>query len=262
MSNVTVKQFQLQRQANVKAQGENKPFFELTQQWVNQSCKDDYCYSFDWMSRPIIQYPQDMVALQEIIWQVKPDLIIECGIAHGGSLIYSASLLAMHDYCEASGTSDKILDLSQNGSKVLGIDVDIRPHNLKAIKNHPLSHKIQLIEGSSITPETIARVKEIAKDYETILVLLDSNHTHEHVLGELNAYAMLATIDSYCIVYDTVIEDMPSDFHENKPWAPGNSPKTAVWAFVENNKNFEIDHSIVSKLMITVAPDGYLKRIG
>lgn len=231
-----------------------------------------YSYNFTWLSRPIIQYPQDMVAMQELIWQIKPDLIIETGIAHGGSLILSASMLALLDYCEAV-ESGKTLDPKATYRRVLGLDIDIRPHNREAIEAHPMSHHIDMIQGSSIAPEVIAQVHEIAKGYKKVLVFLDSNHTHEHVLAELEAYAPLTSNDSYCCVFDTVVEDMPDDMFPDRPWGKGNNPKTAVWEYLRLLKedgrkatdgdplNFEIDKSIENKLLITVAPDGYLKRI-
>jgi cephalosporin hydroxylase len=219
-----------------------------------------YSYNFLWLSRPIIQYPQDMVAMQELIWQTKPDLIIEAGIAHGGSLILSASILAMIDYCEAVDAG-KTLDPATSRRRVLGIDIDIRAHNRAAIEAHPLAKKIDMIQGSSIAPEIIAKVKEHAKGYERIFVCLDSNHTHDHVLAELEAYAPLVSIDSYCVVFDTIIEDMSDDFFPDRPWGPGDNPKTAVKEYLKTHTGFEVDKSIQNKLLITVAPDGFLKRV-
>lgn len=231
-----------------------------------------YSYNFSWLSRPIIQYPQDMVAMQELIWQVKPDLIIETGIAHGGSLILSASMLALIDYCEAA-KADKALDPQTSRRRMLGLDIDIRAHNREAIMEHPLAHKIDMIQGSSIAPEIIAQVHEYAKGYERILICLDSNHTHEHVLTELEAYAPLVSPDSYCVVFDTIIEDMPDDMFADRPWGKGNNPKTAVWEYLRLLKeegrtaedgaplHFVIDKIIENKLLLTVAPDGYLHRI-
>lgn len=221
----------------------------------------DYEYNFDMLGRPIIQMPQDMVAMQELIWTIKPDLIIETGIAHGGSLILSASMLALLDMVDAIETGVTI-DPRQSKRKVLGIDIDIRQHNREAIQSHPMSSRIQMIEGSSIEPEIINTVEEIAKDYHRILVCLDSNHTHNHVLAELNAYAPLTSKGSYCVVFDTNIEDMPEDMFPNRPWGKGNNPKTAVWEYLKTSSEFEIDKQIENKLLITVAPDGFLKRKG
>jgi cephalosporin hydroxylase len=259
MANDIVNDFKLQRASEIAAQGQDSEFNDLTRKWCDASCKNNYTYHFDWLSRPIIQYPQDMVALQEIVHNVRPDLIIECGIAHGGSLIFNASLLAMLDYCDAAenGTT---LDPRATKSKVLGIDIDIRAHNREAIEAHPLSHKIEMIEGSSIAPEIISQVVEFAKGFETVLVILDSNHTHDHVLAELMAYAELTSVNSYCIVFDTAIEDMPAEMHGNRPWGPGNNPKTAVHEFLKSNSKFEIDEAMDAKLMISVGPQGYLKR--
>jgi cephalosporin hydroxylase len=241
-------------------------------EWINQIALHKYTYNFNWMGRPIIQLPQDIVAMQELIWPVKPDLIIETGIAHGGSLILSASMLALIDYCEAA-EAGKTLDPKASRRRVLGVDIDIRAHNRAAIETHPLAHKIDMIQGSSIAPAIIAQVSKYAKGYERILVCLDSNHTHEHVLAELEAYAPLVSHDSYCVVFDTIIEDMPDDMFPDRPWGKGNNPKTAVREFLRRLKqegrtaadgaslHFEIDKSIQHKLLITVAPDGYLKRI-
>jgi cephalosporin hydroxylase len=239
--------------------------------FIINSLADKYSYNFEWLSRPIIQYPQDIVAMQELIWQVKPDLIIETGIAHGGSLILSASMLALLDYCEAVATG-KTLDPRATRRRVLAIDIDIRAHNRAAIEKHPLAHRIDMIEASSIAAETIVRVREIAKGYERILVCLDSNHTHEHVLAELEAYAPLVSPESYCVVFDTVIADLPGETFPDRPWGKGDNPKTAVQEYLRRIEEegrkamdgsilaFEIDRMIESKLLITVAPDGYLKR--
>jgi cephalosporin hydroxylase len=195
--------------------------------FMRASILSNYSYNFACLGRPIIQYPQDMVAMQELIWQIKPDLIIETGIAHGGSLIFSASMLALLDMCDAIEASETI-DPKVSKRKVLGIDIDIRAHNRVAIEAHPMSSRIQMIQGSSIAPEIIAQVKKVAADYSRVLVCLDSNHTHEHVLAELEAYAPLTSVDSYCVVFDTVVEDMPADMFPDRPWGPGNNPKTAV----------------------------------
>lgn len=227
--------------------------------FLRKSVDLKYSYNYFWMDRPIIQYPQDMVAMQEIIWETRPDLIIETGIAHGGSLVLSASMLALLDMTDAmeAGVS---LDPRQSKRKVLGIDIDIRAHNRTAIEAHPMASRIQMIQGSSIDPAVIDQVHEFAKPFQRILVCLDSNHTHEHVLAELEAYAPLTSVGSYCVVFDTVIEDIPKDAYPDRPWGPGNNPKTAVWKYLESHPEFEIDRSIDQKLMITVAPDGFLKR--
>ena len=207
------------------------------------SNRDLYSYNFSWMGRPIIQYPQDMIAMQELIWDIKPDLIIETGIAHGGSLIYYASLM------ELIGKGE-----------VLGIDIDIREHNRREIEAHPMFKRIQMIQGSAIDEELVAEVARRAEGKQTIMVCLDSNHTHDHVLRELELYAPFVTVGSYCVVFDTIVEDMPKGAYE-RPWDVGNNPKTAVWEYLKQNDNFEIDHQIDNKLLISVAPEGYLKRM-
>ena len=209
-----------------------------------------YSYNFQWMGRPIIQYPQDIMAMQEIIWEVQPDLIIETGIAHGGSLIFLAAMLELNAACGGPA----------NGH-VVGIDIDIRAHNKTAIEAHPMFRRITMIEGSSIADDTIGRVRTIAADYKRILICLDSNHTHDHVMAELNAYADLTAVGSYCVVFDTLVEDMGEDAFPDRPWGVGNNPKTAVWEFLKSHPEFEIDKSVDGKILISVAPDGYLKRV-
>ena len=238
----------------------SKNLKKFASQFFTESVNSDYSYNFEWLSRPIIQYPQDIVATQEIIWKVKPDLIIETGIAHGGSLVLSASMLALLDYSDALELNS-FLDPRNPKRKVLGIDIDIRDHNLKALNDHPMRNRMELIEGSSIDPDIINEVHEFSKDYKCILIFLDSNHTNDHVLSELNAYAKLVSKGSYCVVFDTVIEDLPKDSSGERPWGPGDNPKTAVWDFLKNNSSFIIDKEIEDKLLITVAPDGYLKRV-
>ena len=219
-----------------------------------------YSYNFRWLDRPIIQYPQDIVAMQEIIWQVKPDLIIETGIAHGGSLIFSASMLAMLDYAEAVEKGET-LDPKASKRKVLGIDIDLRDHNRQAIEAHSYSHLIQTIVGSSIASNTIEEVKAIASSYKKIMVCLDSNHTHEHVLKELEAYAPLTSVGSYCVVFDSMIEDLPDELFPDRPWGKGNNPKTALKEWITTHSEFVVDKNIDNKLLISVVSEGYLKRI-
>ena len=205
-----------------------------------------YTYNFNWLGRPIIQLPQDIIAMQEIIWDTKPDLIIETGIAHGGSLIFYASML----------------ELIGGSGLVLGIDIDIREHNRLEIEKHPLFKRIKMIEGSSIDKDIQNKVYKFAQKRNNILVILDSNHTHEHVLQELQMYSPLVSKDSYLVVFDTAIEDLPNDdIYSNRPWGKGNNPKTAVWEFLKSNNRFIIDKEIENKLLFTVAPDGYLKCV-
>ena len=253
--------FQKEVAERISAIPGNKELCETATAFMRASTGPKYSYNFAWQGRPIIQYPQDMVAMQELIWSIKPDLIIETGIAHGGSLIFSASMLALLDMCDAIEAGEK-LDPKNSRRKVLGIDIDIREHNRAAIEAHPMASRIQMIQGSSIAPEIIEQVRSVAANYSRVLVYLDSNHTHDHVLAELQAYAPLTSKGSYCVVFDTVVEDMPKEMFPDRPWGPGDNPKTAVWEYRKTHPEFEIDKSIQHKLLITVAPDGYLKRVG
>jgi cephalosporin hydroxylase len=230
------------------------------QQFFMDSVHTKYSYNFEWLGRPIVQYPQDMVAMQELIWKVRPDLIIETGIAHGGSLIMSASMLALLDYCDAAKAA-QMVDPTVPLRKVLGVDIDIRNHNRAAIEAHPMASRIEMIQGSSIDPEIVAQVHRRAEGSACILLCLDSNHTHDHVLAELQAYGSLVTAGSYCVVFDTVIDDIPASMHGDRPWGPGNSPKSAVHEYLKSHSEFEINNEIDKKLLISVAPGGYLKKI-
>jgi len=221
----------------------------LTALWMEESVNAQYSYNFTWMGRPIIQYPQDMIAMQELIWSIQPDLIIEAGIAHGGSLIFSASMLELNAAC--GGPAD---------AYVLGIDIDIREHNRKAIESHPLSARITMIEGSSIDSDVVNQVVAASQGKQSVIVLLDSNHSADHVLSELEAYAPLTTVGSYCVVFDTVIEELPTESSADRPWGPGNSPKTAVNKYLDTHDEFTIDRTIDARLLISVAPGGYLFR--
>ena len=251
--------FQKEVKDRIASYRDETEMVEIAAKFLQASTQPKYCYNFAWQDRPIIQYPQDIVAMQELIWQVKPDLIIETGIAHGGSLIFSASILAMLDMNDAieAGTT---LDPSKSNRKVLGIDIDIREHNRAAIEAHPMASRIQMIQGSSIADDIVAEVESIASQYKHVLVCLDSNHTHEHVRAELEHYAPLTSKDSYCVVFDTLIEDMSADEYPDRPWGPGDNPKTAVWEYLKTHPEFEIDKAIADKLLITVAHDGFLKR--
>lgn len=239
---------------------ENRKLRDCASEFLLASTAPKYSYNFAWMSRPIIQYPQDVVAMQELIWEVRPDLIVETGIAHGGSLVLSASMLALLDMADAIEAATAF-DPSQSRRKVVGVDIDIRAHNREAIESHPMASRIQMIQGSSVDPDVIAEVRGIANGYQRVLVCLDSNHTHAHVLAELEAYAPLVSVGSYCVVFDTLVEDLPADMFPDRPWGPGNNPKTAVWAYLDHHPEFQISRGIQEKLLITVAPDGYLKRV-
>ena len=229
--------------ANIEGLSKDADLQALSRVWVREITPHKYAYNFNWMGRPIIQFPQDMMAMQEIIWNVRPDLIIETGIAHGGSILYYASLLELMGHGE-----------------VIGIDIDIRPWNREAIEAHPMSKRLRMIEGSSIDPLIIGQVHSLARGKRTIVVL-DSNHTHGHVLAELEAYAPLVCIAGYCVVMDTIIENMPESFYAgDRPWGVGNNPKTAVHQFLRTHPEFEVDAKIDHKLLISVAPSGYLRR--
>lgn len=242
--------FELEVEQRVAANGRNEELQGVARSFMRASTLPKYCYNFSWLGRPIMQYPQDILAMQELIWRVQPDLIVETGIAHGGSLIFYASMLELNAAC--GGPAE---------ARVLGVDIDIRAHNDAAIRRHPMWKRISMIQASSIAPETIAQVRSQAATCHRILVCLDSNHTHDHVLAELKAYAPLTTVGSYCIVFDTIVEDFPADFYPDRPWGPGNNPRTALREYLESNPGFEIDRSVGQKLLISVSPDGYLKRV-
>jgi cephalosporin hydroxylase len=228
----------------VTAQGKNKELLEISSRFAAETIRAGYSYNFTWMGRPIIQYPQDMIAMQEIIWDVKPDLIIETGIAHGGSIIYYAS----------------ILELIGKG-EVLGIDIDIRAHNRAEIEKHPMSKRITMLEGSAISTEILGKIKPFVEGKKTVMVCLDSNHTHDHVLAELQLYAPFVTVGSYLVAFDTIVEDLPADLYADRPWSVGDNPKTAVWQFLKDNDDFVINNEIDNKLLVSVAPSGYLKKV-
>lgn len=237
-----IKAFLDERAELISSYGTNEELKAAASRFNEVSNRERYSYNFSWMGRPIIQYPQDMVKMQELIWSIQPDLLIETGIAHGGSLIYYAS----------------IMELVGKG-EVLGIDIDIREHNRREIEAHPMAKRISMIQGSAVDESIAQRVREAAAGKQTVMVCLDSNHTHEHVLRELELYAPLTTVGSYCVVFDTIVEDMPAKMYD-RPWDVGDNPKTAVWEYIKQHPEFEIDKQIDNQLLISVAPDGYLKR--
>lgn len=241
--NEALEEFARHNQKKIQQLKADKDLRNLSQEWFIKSSHYEYSYHFTWMGRPVIQFPQDMIAMQEIIWQTRPDLIIETGIAHGGSLIYYASL------CEMMGHGE-----------VLGIDVDIRPHNRVEIEKHAMFKRITMLEGSSVDEEIARQVHSLASG-KSVLLILDSNHTHNHVLRELDLYSPLVKKGGYLVVFDTIIEDMPADFFPERPWGVGDNPKTAVREFLTKNDRFQIDAAIPAKLLITVAPEGYLKCV-
>ncbi len=234
-----------------KTYGLNTPeaFDILSKVWLRSGWDNKYVYTFSWMGRPIIQLPEDMFRIQELIYNIKPDVIIETGIAHGGSLIFYSSL------CKAMGKG-----------RVVGVDIEIRPHNRKAIEEHPLFSYITLVEGSSIDSKIVNQVKNHVKPTDTVMVLLDSNHTKSHVLNELNAYSPLVTKGSYIVAMDGIMEQVVGAPRTESDW-DWNNPKQAAIEFVKSNLNFEIkepdfvfnESQIVNR--VTYWPSGYIKRI-
>ncbi len=237
--------FEREVQNRIASNAEDETLKANAQAFTRISIPPKYSYNFVWLGRPIIQYPQDIMAMQEIIWQVKPDLIIETGIAHGGSLIFSASML----------------ELAGGDGRVLGIDIDIREHNRVEIEKHPMYKRIDMLEGSSIDEKIAEQVYDFAEGKKRIMVFLDSMHTHDHVLREMQLYSPLVSKGSYMVVFDTIIEDMPDDFFPDRPWGKGNNPKTAVYEYLKSTDRFEIDKEMECKLLITVSPDGFLKCV-
>lgn len=256
---------------NIRGIGQDTAFLGMTNIWLREAIRHNYAQNFTWLGRPVIQVPQDQYAIQELIWTCRPDLIIETGIAHGGSLVLSASMLAMLDYCDAVETGS-VLDPRAGRRKVVGIDIDIRPHNRAGIDAHPMAHKIRTIQGSSIAPDIFAQVQAHAEEYDRVMVFLDSNHTHEHVLAELELYAPLTSRGSYCVVWDTGVEDLPDEMCADRPWGKGDNPRTAVAEYqrriaAEGRRaadgetlSFELDKTIEHKIVITASVDGFLRR--
>ena len=222
----------------------------LTRQWVGRAQELGYSYNFDWLGLPIIQYPQDIVAMQELAWTIKPDLIIETGIARGGSAIFYSSLLELNALC--GGPQD---------AQLVAVDIDIRDHNREAIEAHPMAKRVTMIQGSSVDAAIVEQVRRHAEGKARVLVCLNSNHTHDHVLAELRAYAPMVTLGSYCVVFDTLVEDLTEEAIGDRPWSKGNNPMSAVRAYLQENGDFEIDAERHGKLQVTVAPEGYLKRV-
>jgi cephalosporin hydroxylase len=237
--------------SRVAANGSDPALRAAADAFMNESIRAKYSYNFSWLGRPVIQYPQDIVGIQELVWSVQPDLVIETGIARGGSLVFLASMMELLAAC--GGPAD---------GRVVGVDIDIRAENRVAIERHPLARRITMLQGSSVDESIVAQVRAIAKDHRRVMVILDSNHTHEHVLRELHAYAGLVSVGSYCLVMDTVVEDLAEHTYPDRPWGKGDNPRTAVRAFLEKQAGFEVDASLQNKLMVTVAPGGFLRRVG
>jgi len=240
-----LEEFRAEVQANIKGLQEDADVQALSRIWVREVTRHRYSHNFTWMGRPVIQCPQDLVAMQEIIWRVKPDLVIETGIAHGGSLVFYASML----------------ELLGGDGYVLGIDVDIRAHNRTFIEQHPMARRIRMIQGSSVDEAVANQARQHARGKDAVLIALDSNHTHAHVLRELDLYSPLVTKGSYLVVFDTLLEDLPDDLVRDRPWRKGNNPRTAVREFLERNDRFAVNDDIPAKLLITVAPGGYLECV-
>lgn len=245
MGNMDRLAFEVEKNKNIQEQAKDEALKKTVHNFVLQQVEHKYTYNFTWLGMPIIQFPQDMIALQELIWKVKPDVIIETGIARGGSVIFYSSLQKL---------------IGNNGI-VIGVDVDIREHNRVEIENHPFFDSIHLIEGDSTSESVLKEVKDIVGNRKSIMVILDSNHTHDHVYKELQIYSPLVSEGSYLVVLDTIVEDMPDHYFTDRPWKRGNSPKSAVRQFLQNNQQFVVDKSIEDKILITVAPEGYLKRL-
>lgn len=241
-----IKQFQEERAADIARMGQDAELRQKSLDWMLHADKYKYTYNFSWMGRPIIKYPNDMVVQQELMWKLKPDLVVETGIAHGGSIIFSAAMMEM---------------MGIDG-EVVGVDIDIRPHNRREIENHPMAKRITMFEGSSTDEELFAQVRKKAEGKKCVMVLLDSLHSHEHVYNELQLYPDLVTEGSYLILPDTFIELFPKGYYShNRPWDVGDNPMTAMRQFLQEDDRFEIDQEIDNKLMITEGINGYLKRV-
>jgi len=238
------RKFLQEREASILALASDDTLQSASLEWMLKADANKYSYNFTWLGRPIIRYPNDIVVFQEVVWASKPDLIIETGIAHGGSLILSASLLEL---------------LGGNG-RVVGVDIDIRSHNRKAIEHHPLAHRITMIEGSSTSLNVIQQLEEIVNSHSRKMVVLDSLHTHDHVLDELRLYSKFVTEGCYLVLPDTFIEYFPPGYFSDRPWDVGNNPMTALRQFLRESPNFRIDELVSSKALISEAPDGYLIR--
>ncbi|MBO6775846.1 MAG: cephalosporin hydroxylase family protein [Marinibacterium sp.] len=237
--------FKLERDARNKSFSVDEEFRDASSNWRAMALERKYMNSFSWLGRPLIQFPGDVMAVQELISAIRPTVVIETGIAHGGSLILSSSMLKLNDI----------------DGKVIGVDIEIRPHNRDAIESHRHADLITLYEGSSTDPKIVEQIRSHVGPADTVMVFLDSNHTHDHVLGELNAYSNMVSVGSYLVVFDTHVEDMPDSYvWHNRPWGKGNNPKTAVHEWIKNNDNFEIDNDIENQVLITSAPDGFLFR--
>jgi cephalosporin hydroxylase len=237
-------QFQKKNEKFIRVMNEDRIFRQETSNWVNRALGHEYHYHFSWLGMPIIQFPTDIILMQELVWAVQPDLIIDVGVARGGSVIFFASMLA----------------LIGGEGQVVGVDVDIRNENLQRIQSHRMADKVCLLEGSSTNPDVIRQVERFVRDSETVLVVLDSNHTEKHVSRELQEYSKFVTGGSYIVVFDTIIESIAEEFNVGKPWGKGNNPLVAVDKFLMSNKQFQRDRTFEERALVTVAPGGFLKK--
>lgn len=251
-----LEKFDLESSENIKRMSKDERLRHASQEWINLSSPHRYVYNWRWMGLPIIQLPADIVVTQELIWKVRPTVIIETGVARGGSIIFNASQLVLLDLCE-----NGVVSTGSTKRRCIGIDIDIRAHNRHAIETHPLSNMVELIEGSSIDQATLDHVKSLIKPNDRVMIILDSHHTHQHVITELLQYAPLVSEGSYLIVHDTGIEFAKTDAFQDREWGVGNNPLTALNEFLSKNSNFQIDDNVCSKLLITSSPNGYLERL-
>ena len=240
------KEFESERIASIQKMNSDKDLLEKSIEWMRSADKYKYSYNFRWMGLPIIKYPNDIVVMQEIFWKTKPDLVIEVGIARGGSVVFSASM-------------QKMMDIEN--SEVVGIDIQITAETKKFLASHQLSKKITIYEKSSLDDEIAAIIQPHLKNKKSVLVILDSDHTHEHVLKELLIYSRVVTKDSFIILTDTFIEFLPPGYFVNREWDVGNNPYTALMAFLKENSDFIVDEDFSSKALISEAISGFIRRI-
>jgi len=224
--------------------GEDAELVRLALEATDRADRRSFSYVWQWLGVPIIQMPADIVAFQEVVWSTRPQCIIETGLARGGSSILSASLLQL-----------------LGEGIVVAIDIDVRSHNRRAVEDHPFGHRVRLVEGSSVDPDVVAEVRGYIGDASRVMVVLDSDHTHEHVLAELRAYAPLVTVGQFLIVADTIIEYLPPQERRPRPWGPGNNPKSALDVFLAEDARFEVDPHVNGKLLMTSSPGGYVRRV-
>lgn len=244
--------FELEKKKIIKKNSSSKSFLKITKKFNVEASLNKYTYTFNWLGVPIIQYPQDIIIMQELVNDIKPDLIIETGIARAGSLIFYSS----------------ILSLIHKKYKVVGVDIDIRKHAKNVLKKHKFSKNIITFQGSSNDEKILKKIKKISKNFKKVLVCLDSDHTHEHVLSELNNYSKFVSKNSYLVVFDTTqgtfnnnIINKISKIYKYKPWGKKSNPLTAVKQFLKNNQNFKVDTNFFNKSLVSNCYSGFLKKI-